>query len=846
MGSDHEHWDFVGYSSGSSVAFMPSPSTGSLSGYAIIGHHVGQQAAGSHRSLGSPSSAANRSPAFVDLDGVAMPTNSPYQSQQIFPDHSGVVAFTGTAPLLDPGFIVDPRGDQFMASSLMFEDFPVTSSAAQSMSSDGQGMMMSADFGFMDPFSQNMAAIQTMDMFGPLPTYQQQSPPMPYHHANIPMHPSPQQQSPSPISAHHEQQMGFNTFQMYQSTTSSQRQWTPPSPSVPASAPSQPAQSPIIIHESGYSTSPLLSSSCGSPYHSDSTSADVKPGSGKASPQASLRKVKAGKIEKKSSAVSSNSSNRSLESDKFVVLTPTTITASAGRTNLYEGPESTRTTQRGRKGPLADDTKESALQVRRRGACFWFVFPFFFRPLSLPCLHSSSSCKSRKVRCDMVRPCKNCVKLAMTVPQVMCWQFQDFMPVLFPPMMRAHFRKEKMAAFMAENLADIETHYTLNVELYSGPSFATVLRLPAKAFRPKNKSIMKHYHLYSVNRQIDMKEFNSAPLVLELETNAQRDALKKAAKEYVLAMTKEQCYVSQTTDSIKHTKVPHRILQIVQKYANDTDNAMVKKALAIYGSHYVMTRHLCLTQESSSELVRAKVIPGNVTVMTPRVAARQIKAVVDEILAKDMQTLFENFSKSLKPKSKREWAPCLASFLVLCLFIEAVELAAYNFVITSNEISMREHRVPEFERKQALKINTDVENLPFKQFAYQFHQIYQTHSRDVSTRPYNPLVDDAQLDFSGIEHPKAALEMTKQLRDMIQPGEPCELTNPCIACGAVLITRFAGRELDFLSADPILKESNEAHPFPRDASLSYTGRLISRFLLSFTDERYIFGDEKRA
>lgn len=160
--------------------------------------------------------------------------------------------------------------------------------------------------------------------------------------------------------------------------------------------------------------------------------------------------------------------------------------------------------------------------------------------------------------------------------------------------------------------------------------------------------------------------------------------------------------------------------------------------------------------------------------MTPRVAARQIKAVVDEMLTKDMQSLFESFSKSLKPKSKREWAPCLAAFLVLCLFIEAVETAADNFVITCNEISMREQRPLEFKRESALAVNREVENLPFKQFAYQFHQIYQTHSRDVSAKPYNPLVDDSQLDFDGAENPSAALEMTRQLRDMIQDGERCE------------------------------------------------------------------------
>lgn len=40
-------------------------------------------------------------------------------------------------------------------------------------------------------------------------------------------------------------------------------------------------------------------------------------------------------------------------------------------------------------------------------------------------------------------------------------------------------------------------------------------------------------------------------------------------------------------------------------------------------------------------------------------------------------------------------------------------------------------------------------------------------------------------------------------------------------------------------ADPILPDQ-EGHPFPRDISLNYTGRLVARFMLSFLDEKYLF------
>lgn len=40
-------------------------------------------------------------------------------------------------------------------------------------------------------------------------------------------------------------------------------------------------------------------------------------------------------------------------------------------------------------------------------------------------------------------------------------------------------------------------------------------------------------------------------------------------------------------------------------------------------------------------------------------------------------------------------------------------------------------------------------------------------------------------------------------------------------------------------ADPILP-NDETHPFPRDVSFNYSGRLLARFLLSFLDDKYLF------
>ncbi|KAI0382991.1 hypothetical protein F5Y04DRAFT_37171 [Hypomontagnella monticulosa] len=530
-----------------------------------------------------------------------------------------------------------------------------------------------------------------------------------------------------------------------------------------------------------------------SPSHSSSSprSPYVKSEPKGASP---IRKIRNGyKVEKKKSESSS----------KFVIMTPNLINQQSGKPNPFECFEAMRTTQRGRKGPLAHDTKESALQVRRLGACF--------------------CCHSRKVKCDKERPCKNCKKLSAQVPQIMCWQFGDFLPVLFPDFIRNHFKKDQMANFLTEHVQDFRpggTELACSVELFSGARFGSTLTIPASFFTPKSAEILQHWHMNMGMNQMDLQSRGAAPIGIDPENSSQREELKRRAREYVQNLTAEPMYAEQVTDAIRSTQLPRRVLTIVQRFAQRSEasqSSMVKRALSIYVMHYVLTRQLCLTNATILSLRDTNMVPQNNPWLTTRVLNRQVKAVLDEMLLKEMQTLFDGFSKSLKPKLRREWAPCLAAFLVLCLFMETVETATDTFVISQNEIAIRNRSKPEYRRDFALDVCREIDNMPFKQFAYQFHQIYQTHTRDTGAKAFNPLVDGNLAQMAELDEPAA--EMVAELKGLLQ-GD-------------------SWHELDFLVADPILP-NQEGHPFPRDVSLNYTGRLLARFLLSFTDERYLF------
>ncbi|KAK0389228.1 hypothetical protein NLU13_2803 [Sarocladium strictum] len=730
-GDTDESWQYLDFdfSSGSSapasVGFLPSPGSGSLEGYAIVGH------------MSTPSQASAASPIApagdVDQNGlfspsdVMLPSSMQDSSANAFvPSTSMPLGWTQDLPFLTP--------QAFLFSA---EDSnPIPQYDVNSMNT------MMGDFQheiFSSPSTLNHASCQT-------------------HEEVIPE-------------------------AMSQFTMSSFQFQAEPSWNLPTS--SRLAGDASI---EGLTTSPT-------PIKAMSSSPEfppAKPDITSKSPPRS-RKVVADKVDKrkKKDAMAGN----------FVIVTPTSISAQSGKPNPYDCFEHMRATQKGRKGPLASATKKNALQVRRLGACF--------------------CCHSRKVKCDMERPCRNCTKLAGAVPQVMCWQFQDFLTVLFPDFLRSHLKKEEVVKFIGNSVDEFRVGgvaHPCEVELYSGPTFSATLTVNASFFTAKTAEVLQHWHVMGGSDRVDLMANGSAPIGVDLSQSASRDELRKRTKAYVQQLIREPNFATQVTDNLRSTSLPRIVLGLVQRFSEQTDSVIVKRALSIYAMHYVITRHLCITQESVFALQPTGLIPQDALWVTPRVLARQIKAIVDEHMQREMQHVFDLFSKSLKPKHRTEWAPCLAAFLVLCLFMEAVETATDSFVVMENEVNLRNGDPPKYKRSFALDICKEVENLPFKQFAYQFHNIYQTHSKDANTRSFNPLFDNSFVDQGELDRP--ATELVAGLKELYY-GE-------------------CWQDMQFLSDDDLVI-SREEHPFPRDPSLVYTGRLLAKFLLSFTNEKAIFG-----
>lgn len=475
-GETDESWQYIDYSSSGSapgsVGFLPSPASGSLNGFAIIGRNT--TTTPSHYSM-SP-----------------LPTGD------------------GDQPFLPPA-TSNP-----MSSELEAAAFDMTATAGDFMTGDM----------YMTPqeylFAQEALGDWRPEMFG-LPTG---------FDGTVPTTGS-QQQHPQQLAAAPD--LGLDALQQFQ-LEGGLVQWDPHGAGA-----ASPGEGPSM-HIAQYTSSPSQQSTgSASPRSTASLKSEH---SGKSSPIA-IRKVNAGRVAKA----------KAEQSGKFHIVTPNAVSASAGRPNPYECFEAMRTTtQRGRKGPLANATKEDALQVRRRGACF--------------------CCRSRKVKCDTERPCRHCKKLMVQVPQVVCWQFQDFMTVLFPDFIRLHLKKEGMAKFLRDHVEGFSiagSPKPCRVQLFCGTRFTATLEIEAKFFTAKSCDVLQHWHLNSSAAGVNLHSNGSAPIGLDMTGGSLKDQVRKKVKAYVQQLIEEPGFAEQVTDSLRSTRLPTKIVSIVQAYAKKTD-----------------------------------------------------------------------------------------------------------------------------------------------------------------------------------------------------------------------------------------------------------------------------------
>ncbi|TVY80421.1 hypothetical protein LSUE1_G003277 [Lachnellula suecica] len=462
-----------------------------------------------------------------------------------------------------------------------------------------------------------------------------------------------------------------------------------------------------------------------------------------------------------------------------------------GGLQLIMNPE--HTGQRGgcRKGKLDPEAAEKARKIRRLTACW--------------------NCWIQKVPCSEGKPCDRCRKQFSPSSNQLCCRshFKEFEPALFPEYMHAHFKKRKIEELLNEHTSGFGD-IVLEIDVATGICFKP-MRLIANVFEPKTWELLRQHRLATEG------EDQTSGLVLQLSApvgllGLSTSEMKDKCREHIEEMIDNPEYVDQVMASCS-SEIPYHILTAAVQFSKSKDVPLVRSVLMLHAINYFM-KTLITFSEESARTVYQTVQPYGATLepyLSSRLLNRQIKYAMHKLSKEITLEVLEGLERSMRSRTKDSWGTSFCAFLVLCLCMEALQVACDIYVVCDMEKCQKDGSDSAYNRSQSYQASLQVDENPFSQCKRLFHDIYRSHkesNRGAREAGFNPLRNLATNDMkTGLD--PAADAMVKSIYSMI-----------CHSYSEIV---------ELADRPPIVR-----YPLnPDSIKLNGTGRLVAKFLRSF-------------
>jgi hypothetical protein len=190
---------------------------------------------------------------------------------------------------------------------------------------------------------------------------------------------------------------------------------------------------------------------------------------------------------------------------------------------------------------------------------------------------------------------------------------------------------------------------------------------------------------------------------------------------------------------------------------------LLEKAVMLHAMHYFMSRIITITKASAERAVerlrRPQLLPFEqaAQVLTSTLLNLQIKQAMQNLLRDMTGQVLKGLEKEMLviPKAKDTWADNFCVVLILCMCIEAVQVASDSYAMAA----LRKDSSRPLSR---IKICRALDDEPFRQLTDLFRTAYKTNRAKANQK--------SSLGFNPIRHGlgmKASEGITPQMRILV-------------------------------------------------------------------------------
>ena len=166
--------------------------------------------------------------------------------------------------------------------------------------------------------------------------------------------------------------------------------------------------------------------------------------------------------------------------------------------------------------------------------------------------------------------------------------------------------------------------------------------------------------------------------------------------------------------------------------------------------HFVMSRVINFTQDSAKKVVQSLHSPMQLPYkynVSSKLLNLQIKRELNMLQHELTSEVLEKLQTELRRRSKASWAISFCVILVLCMCMEAVQLAIDGFIVQKMLEYDGTHSLPA-SRADGFDIARRLDEHAFKDCMDIFHMIYRSGESTAGSNKggFNPIRDGIELD----------------------------------------------------------------------------------------------------
>ncbi|TVY47817.1 hypothetical protein LOCC1_G003937 [Lachnellula occidentalis] len=420
-----------------------------------------------------------------------------------------------------------------------------------------------------------------------------------------------------------------------------------------------------------------------------------------------------------------------------------------------------------RRGPLDQSTFNKAKDVRRVGACW--------------------NCWLMKVPCSLGDPCDRCEKILSPSPLEVCSRapLTTHTGVFFPDFLHSHLDAIAINTYINDNVShSIGSPFLVEVTWIGDKS----IKLLASAFVSYPQARAQQNYQARSGQSLGVESLPVGFLPLD------DAAVKKACLAHFELILEKSSFPKLLTGC--RSPLSRQILETICGLYQVKKHLLLHDVLLFYLIIHTMERPILFTKLSAATII------GKLDGEHPqsqhyssRLLNRQVKRVIYQASVELLRRVLRQLEKFLRSRQGSTWSICFATFLILCLCLEQVQVQAEAHITTLKSTSL----LPEHLNEEPQRCCESMDRVFFSQLVPIFHSVYRTHNGGL-----NPLS----------EHPSPRLDE--------QPDESAMAFVKKIRC---------------ILLDGNLLEHNKLLRFDELFAQNNSGRLVSKFLITFTGRK---------